>query len=758
MPPRKQTRPTPALRPRRSTTGLDPALMWSNLTKMFVVLSLLLTPLVISTSLTDTWEQPKTLVLAALMSLAWICYFITIFRRRTVDWNWHLLDWMVIFLVGATIISTMLSVNNVASIWGLGSWSSSSLPAVLSFASLYFLLGQTFRSRHDQTIGWTSLLTGTGAAILVMMFQLSQVSLLPKPLQASPLLGTISSSPSHVAVIAALFGAVALLLWTRTTERWARWGIVACVTMSWLVLFFFQQPVGWAVFALGMIAVIVDQSLAGRQANVNVLITAVAIAALGMLMQLTGVAHHAHLPSTADILLDQTTTAKISVSTIMHRSVLGSGPSTWYQDFVKYRPASFNQSPYWSLRFITGASEWWQQLATGGIVIFGLWVGILTMAGWWIWRHIRKQPRALLAGTVLTIVAVFLSGFFSTWSWVLLLWLWAGLGLSRSQLVDEKPATPMGASAPVWFTIVALVLVGYWWNVSQVTTSDFAYQQARTKYNAIAPIDQVITLLQRSVKLNPRNTNALTLLGNAEITKAQLAVQQNPSVDLTTLLQPPVSHLKQAIAADPNNPALYEEMNNLLNRLSGAIGDVATEANGNFRTLEKLEPTNPIHDVGDGQTLMVIRTGLQSTQNSSNDDTQRLTILTMALEAYQRALNKKPDYAQARFALAQAQAEGGKNQDAIKNLDELASTFNQVGQYWGERAVVLTHLKETELADKAFAQATALAKTDPSIYLAYANALVTAGTKDKAISILKQGLAAVPGTAALQSRVDELSK
>ncbi len=756
MPPRKTTTAV-AARSRRPAVP-DRGLGWENISKTLVVLALVITPLIISSRMSDSWEQPKTIVLAGLMSLAWLSFFISLFSRKTVSWGWHVLDWFAILLGGATVVSTLVSVRGPVSLWGLGGWSSSSLPAVVSFISLYFLTSQLFRSRHDQAIGWTALMTGTGAALLVMLFQLSSVSILPAELSSNPLLGTISSTPAHVAVMAALFGAVALLLWSRTTERWAKWGIVACVVISWLVLFFLRQPLGWAIFALGMMSVVVEQSIGGRTTNIRLLTAAVALAAAGMLLQLTGAANHANLPATNDISLDQRTSSSIAWSTFLDRPVLGSGPVTWYQDFVQHRPLSFNQSPYWSLRFVSAASELWQQLATGGLVTLGLWFGFLVMAGWWMWSHVRKQPRAALVATALIITTAIVVGFLSTWSWLLVLWLWASIGLSRAQLTTTSQPTRMGAAAPLWFSVLILALVGYWWTVARVTASDIAYQQGRQLYNQIAPIDHVIAQLNTSVKLNPKNTSALTLLGNAEVTKAQLAVQQSSTTDVTAMLQPAVGHLRQAIAADPRNPALYEEMNNLLNRLSGAISDVAVEANVNFHTLEKLEPTNPIHDVGDGQTLMVIRQGLTTTQNSAAIETQRKDLLDQAITAYRRALSKKPDYGQARFALAQSLAEGGQNDQALSELDQITSTFGHVSEFWVERAVVFSNLKENDQADQAFKQALQISPTDSSLYLSYANALVQAGQPDKAKEILQQGLKAFPSTTELQQRLDGLNK
>lgn len=749
MPLSKQT---PPRRVSRSVTVVSSH--WEIMSKTLVVLALFVTPLAVNTSLSDAWEQPKTLILAGLISLAWVSYILSCFQRRTVDWSWHPLDWLVVLIGLGAGISTLTSIHQASSLWGLGSWLSASLPATFSFVSLYFLLSRLFGTRHDRLIAWASLLTGTGLALLLMVFQFSQIPLLPGFFQSSQLLGPISSSASQVGVVAAMFASVLLLLWDQANERWAHWGIAAGVVLSWIVLLILRQPLGWVIFALGMIAVVINQSR-GRAMNTRLVTVVVVIAAMGMVIQLTGAMNAARLPSTNDVLLDQTTSVRTAWTAWLHQPVLGSGPATWFHDFVQYRPTSFNTSPNWSLRFIKAAGEWEQQLATGGIVMLGLWAGLLGLVAWWLWRQGQVKSLTITA-TALIVVVTFLLGFFTTWSLVLLLWLWTGLGLSRAKLSGPTSPTPMGAMVPVGLMVVLLAGGWYWWSAIRVTASDVLYQRGRTLFDQTAPIDQVISTLTRAVRLNTQNGGALVLLSQAETTKVVLDLQQSSNTDLTTLIQPALVHLRQAVATDPHNPALLEDMNNLLNRLSGLVSDVALEANRNFLTLQKLEPANPIHDVGEGQTAMVIRDNLSAAQSSTTVTTQRQMLLEQAVAAYRRALTKKPDYAQGKFALAQALGTKGENDQALALLAELQSTFGQVGQYWVERAIVLNNLKQPEQADQAFTQATTLAPQDSSIYLSWAGALADNNEKDKAKTVLAQGIKAVTDPAQLQAQLDVL--
>lgn len=728
-----------------------------NAAKTIATLGLFLTPVAVSTVTTDAWETPKLYVLLGTVTVAWLSFLIGLLRRKATRWTWHPLDWVVLVLAVASTISTITSVHVSTSIWGIGGWMTGTFLATITFVGLYFLLAQLMTSRHDHMIAWAALLGGTGFALLLALFQFSQFSLLPAPLSSNPLVTTLSNSMSQVAVIAGILGAVALLLWTRTRERWAKWGIALVVTISWLVLLFVGQALGWAVFAIGMMAVVLDQALRTQGANMKLLSAAVVLAALGMVLQLTHVAEHSSLSVANDVTLDQPTSVSITWSTLKERPVLGSGPATWYQDFVQYRPTSFNSSPYWSARFIKGTTEVWQQLALGGVVTFVLWVGLLVMAGWWFWHHIRRQPSALTMTGFVAVIVVALTGALSTWSFVLLLWFWAALGLSRGQLVSAGQERPLGVGVPLFFAAAVLGAVAIWYPATRGIVSDIAYHRALALYNSTEPLEQVNRALDWSLAADPRNESALILLANVQVTSAQLSAQQQQNVDLASLLRPAADNLRKAIAVNPNNPANYEAMNNVLNRMSAVVSDAVVEANGNFVTLEKLEPSSPIHDVGEGETLLAIRAAtLASTQtDSSGSATQANTLLTAALNAFQRALEKKPDYVQARFAYAQALDLNSQYSQALSELDRVSDTMGTLTLYWTQRAVTLAHLKQFTAADQAFTQAKAYTP-DESIYVTYASALLDAGSKDKAKTLLEDGKKTYPDSAAIAEKLKTL--
>jgi len=531
---------------------------------------------------------------------------------------------------------------------------------------------------------------------------------------------------------------------------------VAGEALAWLIELLLARPVGWAVFALGMIVVVLWQAQRGKQQSVRVIMIAVVLAALGLVAQLSQLAQHSSLPSTNEVTLDGRTSFTIAASTVKERSVLGSGPTTWYQDFVAYRPVSFNQRADWSTRYFTAGAEWWQLLATQGVVGMMWWLGLLVVGGWLAWQALLR--RQIIGAITLLIGGVLLvSGFFTIWSLVLLGWWWIVLGLLRAETVNAPKAKPIGAGVTTTTILLVLSLVLFWWMGVRVYASDVQTQRA---FNQTDDLAQAEKLLTSAARLNSHNILALDQLAGLTVIKAENAVYSNDqTANINDLVQQSLNWIKQAASRDPRNPAVYEDYNNILNRLGTAVSNVDELAHQNFITLRELEPVNPIHDVGFGQTLLLTRSRLLTkTEVTTADKQQAERNLADALTAYAEALNKKPDYDYARYAQSMALSDAGQYADALTAIERVEANNPNVSAILIQKANVLAKLQRNAEAEKTYAQAISVNPQDPSSYLAESAYYQQLGNKDKAKEILDQGLQAIPDDPNLTAQRQALDK
>ncbi len=287
--PRKQT--IAARPPRRVAAAprpvADAGLPWIRIAQLSLCLTFFLLPVFVANWTADSWETHKLLLLLVGVSLAWFAFFMAALRRGQWTWGWHVLDWPVLGLAVTGLVGTLLSVHPWQSLVGLNGTVANTLPASLGFVSVYFLLGRLFGGRHERRLAWASALGGVGLSLLLQLFQFSRLSLLPATWQDNPLFSTLANSPLQAALMAAVVGTTALVLWPLVSERWAKLGLAALATIAWLTLLFFGQAVAWAIFAVGMMIVVFSAARTAPRASLGVVLIAVALAAAGMIAQLT---------------------------------------------------------------------------------------------------------------------------------------------------------------------------------------------------------------------------------------------------------------------------------------------------------------------------------------------------------------------------------------------------------------------------------------------------------------------------------------
>lgn len=742
--------------PRPTSAKTDPGAGWERLAQVTLCVSFLVLPLFVGAWTPDSWEIHKLVILLIAVSLAWFAWFMAALRRGRMRWSWHLLDWPVIGLLIAQVIGTIISVRPWQSLVGVSGTLVDTLPATVGFISVYFLVAQLFRGKHEQTIVWASLLGGVGLTLVAQLFQFSKVSLLPGAWQHNQLFSTLANSPVQTGIMAAVVATVGLLLWAGAKERWTKLGLSLVVVVGWLVLLFLGQALAWAALAMGMMIVVWQQTRVRRAGGLNLILLAVGLAALGLIAQLTHVNKYADLPTPTEVNLDQATTWQTNWATLKDRPVLGSGPATWYQDFVRFRPVSFNANPYWNSRFVRAGNAWAQLMATEGVAGVGLWVAVLAFGLWLLWKR-PPASHPLTTTTAMFLLAVFaVLGFFTTWSLLFMFLVWIGLGLARSTMA-EPVEQPIGSALALAFAGTVIILVGFWYMAVRVYASQVVLQQAHSDIAATKSLSQVESRLTLALRLDHHNTDAAVLLANAYSVEAQLAITNNQTAQAQTFVTQALDQAQAAEAVSPKDPALYEAENNILNTLAASVSQAANRANRNFQTLRTLEPASPVQDVGYGQTLMVVRQQLLAQTATTTTPSEAAKDLQLVLNAYASALQKKPDYLQARYARALAYEAAQQYSLAETDMTAVLTSSPQVAQVWATQGRLLAKLQQLEQAKAAFEKALTYSTQDPSVYSDYAAALTEVNQKDAAKDVLNRGLKALPSDPTLTSQLSKLT-
>ena len=732
---------------------------WDLAAKTALATGAFLIPLAVGSWTPDRWEINKTVVLLATVTVAWCCYFVGQLRRPTGAWRWHPLDWLVLMLGLAALIGTVTSVTWWTSVAGIQGAYAETLPVTLGFISVYFLSARLCRTSAERLIIWSALLSGVGLSLFLQLFQFAGVALLPGALGQDKLFSTMDNSSLQVALLAAVLGAMGLFLWPKARENWARLGLVAVITLGWLILLFLGQPIAWAVFALGMILVVLSQAGRTSAPSSRLVMAAVVLAASGLLSQFLKLNTYTSLPASTAITLRQSTSAATALATVTKRPVLGTGPNTWFDAFVQHRPLSYNADPRWSNRYLRAGAEWSQLLATQGVAGFGLWVGLIVVAGAEFWRRLRRGSSFTLLTGLYAVAILALSAVLATWSLTLLTLVWFALGLGRAKIAaaDQTAAAVRTPWPALGFAVTVILAIVIWFPAIRLYASQVSLARAQQQINQRAAVSSIIGTLQTAVRLDGHNVDAGILLANAQAVRIQDDLQANNVAAAQQDLNAATTTIRSVVTRNPNNPAVYEAENNILNSLASYLPNPEQQANDNFIVLRRLEPTNPIHDVGYGQTLLVVRARAAANRTVTPTADRLADYQRRATQAFDQALQKKPDYLQARFARGEANLLDGQYQAALDDLETLTATSPTVAVFWAAKGTALAKLEKNDQAKASFEQALQLDDRDPNTYLAYSQALSDAKKTDEAKAVLDRGLKALPGNQDLDAALKKLS-
>jgi tetratricopeptide (TPR) repeat protein len=401
-----------------------------------------------------------------------------------------------------------------------------------------------------------------------------------------------------------------------------------------------------------------------------------------------------------------------------------------------------------------------QTIATFGVVGTLLMLGLFGFSMWIGWMAWQKTGDAWALLGLIASVFVFLSGWFTTWSFVMIVVFWVSLGLTRAGLLELQKAKTQPYAPFQMLAEVAIIFLAIFACIpmTSILSSDVATRNAQRWFDTIVvgkttenakAISQATAWLQRAVRWDEHNNTALLLLANTQAIQVKQDVDQNNLTDAGVALQAMQTTLTTATQRFGRDPITYETANNLLNILSSVLQNAVTDAKKNFAALRSIEPNNPIQDVGYGQVLMVERGQLLGTQSTA-DEQKAESLLTEALASYDAALAKKATYFQAHYAKAQALVSGERYQEAIDEmpLDQTAAA-SQVALTYQVRAQAYAGLKKDDLAVASYKSAINAYSKDSLTYILFSEYYKKQKKTTEAKKVLEDGLVALPQDAQL---------
>ncbi|MBF8280642.1 MAG: SLEI family protein [Candidatus Magasanikbacteria bacterium] len=609
-------------------------------TKVVLLAAVFLMPLFVLPFTSEVYEFNKQFLLYGLTLIAFLLWLVRGIFMRQFTIRRTLLDIPILVLLGALLLSSVLSVDRRLSFFGDFAYLDRGF---LTFAFLflfYFLVVQTFESlKGAMTLVVTFLLSGLAASIFFLLKALDLVSFNFLNL---PGLNTVSSSHTIFAVfVASVFLlSLSILLVKKTAVLVDVIGVLALLaSAATLVLTGF--PLVWILTAIGLFFVLVVAMSQMEASRIPVISLVFALFVVSVLFIFLGEPDILKTRLPIEISLSSQTSWDIAWGAFSQNArhfFFGSGPSTFLYDFSQFRPQSFNMNALaWSLRFREPYSLFFAVMAEWGILgilsfFFVVLMGLGIIFAAWMRRHSRQMhavreelgdkiylayllPFGVAPVWLLVLIAMFLMNLGS----VLFLTFWIFLAIflvsSRGyvQVISEKiyslktsPQYVLASSFAVILVFTAAIVLGVY--LGRFYGAEVVYAKAQRISAGPASVDERIAMLQRAITLNETRIDYHLLLSDAYLLKARF-VSEKPGADAQTIASyvgAAVNQAQRATEISPQNVNTWELLANNYVNASGLANttDFALKA---FQRAAELEPTNPTLQLNIGRLYFSVR-------------------------------------------------------------------------------------------------------------------------------------------------------
>jgi tetratricopeptide (TPR) repeat protein len=448
--------------------------------------------------------------------------------------------------------------------------------------------------------------------------------------------------------------------------------------------------------------------------------------------------------------------ASIAWKTLEKVPVLGSGPGTFFYDFVRYRPSSFESLSIGQLRFVRPDSGFWQLLATYGIA-GSLLLGSLVF---FAFRNVfpgsssRSKRRSTLEWPNLPgwmLLWVSLSLLLTSGSMLFTILFWAVLGLSMSApeaYADGRSVKPKFGLMQGISIAACLVLLGGWYGIVRVWSAPLVAAAAGRAIAATKPLESIGKTIQRAIDLDPWNAGYHMQLAEQKMADLQLRAQSGQSAPTDTI----VSDIERAEVFDYQNPAILERSIQLFGELARVRAGAAEMLLARYERLVQVEPSSARNRVEWGKAELLL------SQTSKPDETIEVNqeLAQSALRHFGQALDLKPGDVDARYHQALAHEVLGDRVAAKAIMRELAVQYPNESDLLYELARQERLDENTDEALRLLNRALEIVPGSIPVRLELARTYEARDEKDKALEILKVIDAARPNTTLITDWIKRL--
>ncbi|MDD4271819.1 MAG: hypothetical protein PHF50_03365 [Patescibacteria group bacterium] len=593
------------------------------------------------------------------------------------------LDWPIVGFLAIFITSTVLSISQKDSLLGTYGNPAKSLAALVVFILFYYLVINNIDQKRIKLLFW-GIIGSTGLVAIYSMLQLLGKFVLPfgftQAISFNPLNSLSALTMFLVIVLPILVIGMAQVkeihpdLKNRAVVGAIKAVLGIVILISLFVLTLLNGFTFWPASIVGIVIVLMFLlSKIIKISSANIVIPIASFLLLIILLVL-GNFNVMTLNLPVEVSLSRKASFDIAKSSLKQDPLFGSGPSSFYYSFDKYKGADFNASPLWDAKFDNASGFLFEMAATVGglgvlaIVIIGLIA--LSICFLTLIKVQKNDTQSILLALFSSFITVIIFALLFSMNNALILISMLIAILAVSMAIVNYPekfktlnlsfrASPKYALAlaAIFLTLSATVVILFTMGVKMYLADVYVMQSLK-----ISDVNQKIAKLNKAIILAPYQDIYYLNLANNYMTLANQEVNggRNQTV-IENSLSSAIESGKKALTLSPNSAADNESMALIYENASFYVQGALEWAENLYNKVIELSPDSP---------TPYLRMALinMARANAEKDQAQKEYYISEAIKKYDLALNKKSDFGAANYGKAIAYEQLNKMDDAIDNL------------------------------------------------------------------------------------------
>jgi len=738
------------------------ATILTGFTRAFLAAAVFFVPIAVMPGLVDVQELPKAALFVCLTFAAAVTWAISWMVSRDVVWRrvpgiW----WLAAFTVSA-IVSTAVSVNRDVSLIGFSAYLHDTLPFLLAGVGFVILAVQVFDRERDLKNLAVILGFSLGLVGLQAVLQTAGASFFPfASLQSSQLLIAGNSALATSVLMAVLiltviatFGLLKRLVW----KILAGFGGV----IGLFVMLAIDAQAGWVALMVGVVLTLVAASVRPLDRwRVLLGTAAVAVALVGILTETSGVFK---TKIALDVKLDQATSWSVSSEAFRDRPIFGSGPATFYYDFLTHRPVEFNQSALAGFGFVKGTDVAGTMLPTlglaGSAAILGFVVCLFFIFIRRLESHVQRLRQEWEIGslTVGIFGAVVAGAFFAPGMAAFMAVAWFGLAMMAiliapdgARLSNRSMARTAGM-ATFLFGLLAVIVSSVW--SIRLVLADRELVNVTSAIGRTENLETVVARIDRAIRYVPQNPLPYFLRAQALIVQAQLALDRQDNQAAADAFTRSVQDAQAGIAQDPRNAVLYSTYGSILKIAGTYAGDVSSAVLETYRKAVELDPNNAKNRIDLGQAAYLVAAAMKAQTDSKPEEYQ--AYLDEARREFERAIQLNASNMDAQFGLVVLDELVGEKDAAFDRLQRLIVANPQTAALWYELGLRQIDRQDPTSGETSFKRALTLEPNFAPPHVELGKLAESKGDKDTARQEYEAALAIDANNQEATERLEQL--